>query len=486
MASGLSCPLIPACMPETTTSPTDLARTSDPHATFAGLSLPPPLAQALEVLGYSQMTPIQAHALPAVLAGRDVIAQARTGSGKTAAFGLGLLARVDVELALVQALVLCPTRELADQVSAEVRRLARFIANLRVVTLCGGVPVRTQRPALQTPPHVIVGTPGRILDHLARATFELTDLRVLVLDEADRMLDMGFLDAITEVVQQTPGTRQTLLFSATYPEDIRALSRRLQRDPATVTVDTVDVAVDIEQTFFAVEPARKLDALAALLLHHRPESALVFCHTRNDVREVTAQLGARGFSALALHGELEQRERDEVLLRFANRSVAVLVATDVAARGLDIKELAAVIAWELPRDPDVHLHRIGRTGRAGRKGHAFALCAPGERERVTALERALGTTVHWGRVPSLRDEAPTRPPMTTLLLEGGRQDKLRAGDLLGALTGELGLPGEVVGKIDILTRHTYVAIRNDHAERALTGLRVGKIKGRSFRARRLR
>ena len=463
-----------------TETPTTPPGTPDEH-TFASLSLAAPLARAIEVLGFSQMTPVQAHALPDLLRGKDVIAQARTGSGKTVAFGLALLARVDVELARVQTLVLCPTRELADQVSAEIRRLARFIANLRVVTLCGGVPVRTQKPALQVPPHVVVGTPGRILDHLARENLDLGDLRVLVLDEADRMLDMGFLDAITEVVQQSPSARQTLLFSATYPDDIRALSRRLQRDPTTVTVDTV-VGVDIEQTFFAVEPARKLDALTALLLHHRPGSALVFCHTRNDVRDVSARLGERGFSALALHGELEQRERDEVLLRFVHHSCTVLVATDVAARGLDIKGLPAVVAWELPTDPDVHLHRIGRTGRAGLRGQAFALCSPGERERAHALERAQGSKIHWGTLPVPGDSRPMRPPMTTLILDGGRQDKLRPGDLLGALTGAIGLAAEVVGKIDIHARHSYVAIAAEQAERALKGLRAGKIKGRSFRA----
>ena len=468
-------------------TPPERSTPADPGS-FAALSLAAPLARAIEVLGFSQMTPIQAHALPDLLAGRDVIAQARTGSGKTVAFGLALLARVDVELAQVQALVLCPTRELADQVSAELRRLARFIANLRVVTLCGGVPVRTQKPALQVAPHVVVGTPGRILDHLARENLEFSGLRVLVLDEADRMLDMGFLDSITSVVEQAPRSRQTLLFSATYPDDIRALSRRLQRDPATVTVDNV-VSVDIEQTFYAVEPAHKLDALAALLLEHRPESALVFCHTRNDVRDVSARLGERGFSVLALHGELEQRERDEVLLRFVNHSCSVLVATDVAARGLDIKGLPAVVSWELPTDPDVHLHRIGRTGRAGQQGQAFALCSPWERERVAALEHAQHKSVRWGTLPvpgDSRPGRPMRPAMTTVILEGGRQDKLRPGDLLGALTGDIGLPAEVVGKIDIHATRSYVAIRSEHVERALKGLRAGKIKGRSFRGWLLR
>ena len=438
------------------------------------------------MLSFAQMTPVQEHALPSLLAGKDVIAQARTGSGKTVAFGLALLARTDVDLDRVQVLVLCPTRELADQVGTEVRRLARFMANLRVAILCGGVPVRTQTASLQTAPHVVVGTPGRILDHLGRGTIELGGLRVLVLDEADRMLDMGFLESITAVVGQAPKSRQTLLFSATYPDQIRILSRELQRDPVEITVDNVVPATDIEQLFFEVEPGRRSDALAALLLHYRPESVLVFCQTRNDVRDVAADLAKRGFSVLALHGELEQRERDEVLLQFANRSCAVLVATDVAARGLDIKELSAVVSWELPTDPDLHLHRIGRTGRAGHKGLALALCSLRERQRVAALELQAGTSVQWGQLPEADNGArPAPPPMTTLIIEGGRQDKLRAGDLLGALTGDVGLPGDIVGKIDVVARRTYVAIRSDRAEVALRGLRAGKIKGRAFRVSRL-
>jgi ATP-independent RNA helicase DbpA len=425
---------------------------------FSALQLPPALARAI---------------------------QARTGSGKTVAFGLGLLARTDVERNGVQALVLCPTRELADQVATEVRRLARFVPNLRVVTLCGGVPVRTQAASLQVPPQVVVGTPGRILDHLQRGTIDLASLQVLVLDEADRMLDMGFLEAITAVVEQAPAARQTLLFSATWPDGIRALSRSLQRDPLAVTVDTVAPADDIEQLFFAVEPGHKAAALAALLLQYRPDSALVFCPTRNDVRDVAAGLQQRGFSVLALHGEMEQRERDEALLRFANRSCAVLVATDVAARGLDIKELAAVVSWELPADPDVHLHRIGRTGRAGQKGLALALCAPRELARLGALEMRAGVPAKWGELPASSGQAPAPPPMTTLTIDGGRQDKLRAGDLLGALTGDVGLPGDAIGKIDIAARRAYVAVRTERAEQALRGLRAGKIKGRTFRVSRL-
>jgi ATP-independent RNA helicase DbpA len=457
--------------------------------TFASLGLAPAFTEALAVLGFASMTPVQEHALPPLLRGRDVIAQARTGSGKTVAFGLALLARVDVERARTQALVLCPTRELATQVGAELRRLARFVPNLRVVVLGGGVPVRTQLPSLQTPPHVVVGTPGRILDHLARGTLSFGALRVLVLDEADRMLDMGFRDAIDTVVQQVPKTRQTMLFSATWPDDIRALSRALQTDAVDVTIDdtrdlTVDggpASSDIDEVFYDVGALPKVDALATLLLHHRPASALVFCTTKVDVREVTADLRRRGFAVLALHGDLEQRARDEVLVRFANRSCAVLVATDVAARGLDVKDLAAVVSFELPHDADVHTHRVGRTGRAGKKGLALALCTPRERHRATAIADATGRPLRWSPLPPPSTDQPTPAPMTTLLIEGGKQDKLRAGDVLGALTGDVGLPGEVVGRIDIGARHTWVAVRTDSVDVALRGLRAGRIKNKTFR-----
>jgi ATP-dependent RNA helicase DbpA len=452
---------------------------------FAAFALPPPLAQAIAVLGYERPTPVQEHALPPLLAGRDVVAQARTGTGKTAAFGLALLARVDVGEARTQALVLCPTRELADQVAEEVRRLARFVPNVRVVALCGGVPARTQLPSLQTAPHVVVGTPGRILDHLGRESLDLRALRVLVLDEADRLLDQGFHDAITEIVARTPRARQTTLFSATIPDEVRALSRALQRDPVAITVDVAAPAGDVEQHVVAVDADRKLDALVALLLARRPASTLVFVHTRNDARDVAAALEQRGFAAAALHGEMEQRERDDVLLRFANQSVAVLIATDVAARGLDVDDLAAVVSWELPVDPDVHVHRVGRTGRAGKKGLAVALVAPRERDRLSRIEQRLGARITIGAVDvAAPDARPPPPPMVTIVVDGGKREKLRRGDVLGALTGDVGLPADAIGKIDVLARTTYVAVRRAHADAALAGLRAHKIKGKAFRVRR--
>ncbi|MHB1992481.1 ATP-dependent RNA helicase DbpA, partial [Metallibacterium scheffleri] len=325
---------------------------------FAQLPLSPALLQSLAAMGYARMTPVQAASLPPILAGQDVIAQARTGSGKTAAFGLGLLARLDAAQNRVQGLVLCPTRELADQVSKEIRRLASATPNIKLLTLSGGIALGPQLASLAAhDPHVVVGTPGRVQELLRKRSLHLSALRMLVLDEADRMLDMGFSEAITEIIGKTPAQRQTLLFSATWPQAMREISASIQRDPVSVTVESVNALPDIEQRFFEVEPARKMDALAQLLRSDQPESALVFCNTRRDTREVAEELDRRGFSALALHGEMEQRDRDEVLVRFANRSCAVLVATDVAARGLDVQGLPMVISWELPSDADVHVHR---------------------------------------------------------------------------------------------------------------------------------
>ncbi len=451
---------------------------------FSALPLSPELLSGLDALEYVAMTPVQAQGLPPILAGHDVIAQARTGSGKTAAFGLGLLAKVEVGVTGVQALVLCPTRELADQVSKEIRRLARFVPNLKLLTLCGGIPLRPQLASLTHAPHVVVGTPGRIQELVDHGALALDGLRMLVLDEADRMLDMGFHDPIMALVVTTPRTRQTLLFSATLPDEVRAISRGLQRDPVEVTVaDGADEPV-IEQVFFEVDAARRFDALERLLLDRRPESTLVFCNMRRETEDLAEGLRRRGFSALALHGDLEQRERDEILVRFVQRSCAVLVATDVAARGLDIEDLPAVVNWELSTDPDVHLHRIGRTGRAGLAGLAWSLVAPAEMARAHALEARSGKSLRWSSLPRVDPAAkPLRASMKTLCIDAGRQDKLRPGDILGALTGEAGLAASAVGKIDVFATRAYVAIAHEHAAKALGRLQAGRIKGRNLRVR---
>ncbi|HEX7817194.1 ATP-dependent RNA helicase DbpA [Dyella sp.] len=454
---------------------------------FRTLPLKPALLASIDTLGYAGMTPVQDQSLPPILDGRDVIAQARTGSGKTVAFGLGLLQQLDPELIRLQALVLCPTRELADQVSKAIRKLAASIPNIKLLTLCGGMPLGPQLASLTHDPHIVVGTPGRVQEHLKRGSLHGGGIKVLVLDEADRMLDMGFSEAIDDVAGRIAKHHQTLLFSATYPQDIRQASRRLQRDPVEVTVDTAPEETTIEQRFHEVEPDRKLDALAQLLGAEGAAQVLVFCNMRRDVDAVTVELDRRGFSALALHGDMEQRDRDEVLVRFANRSCSVLVATDVAARGLDITALPLVISYDIAHDPQTHTHRIGRTGRAGESGHAVTLVTPRERPKAQNIEELSGASLPWHplKITAPRGKTLHLAPMKTLVIDAGRQDKLRPGDIVGALTGEAGLAADDLGKIDIYATRAYVAIRRSLANKALERLRSGKIKGRSFRVRSL-
>ncbi len=455
--------------------------------TFAELDLLPALQRAIDAAGYTAPTPIQGAALPAILAGRDVLAQAPTGSGKTAAFGLGLLQKLDAGAIRTQALVLCPTRELADQVAKEIRRLASGIPNVKLSLLVGGLALGPQLASLEHPPHVVVGTPGRVQELLRKGALDLRAVSSLVLDEADRMLDMGFEPAIRDIVKRLPRERQSLLFSATWPEALRAVGQSTLREPVEVAVDAAAGQPEVELVFHEADLAAKPALLAGLLLQHRPESAVVFCNTRRDVDDVAAWLGGLGFAAAALHGDLEQRDREEVLVRFANRSLGVLVASDVAARGLDIKELACVVNYELPSDAETFLHRSGRTARAGRGGLVLSLVTPREMPRALALESALGTRLRWVRAQPLAGKPRDVPKaaMATLRIDAGRGDKLRPGDLLGALTGAAGLPGDAIGKIDVFPTRTYVAVRADLARKAVAGLIEGKIKGRSFRVRRI-
>jgi len=454
---------------------------------FSTLPLSPALLQGVDALGYAAMTPIQAQALPAILDGRDLIAQAPTGSGKTAAFGLGLLHRLDPARGETQALVLCPTRELSDQVGKQLRRLAVAIPNLKVSILCGGIPLGPQLASLAHAPHVVVGTPGRLQELVDKGALALGTVRTLVLDEADRMLDMGFEQPIRELARRTPRNRQGLLFSATFPDAIRVLARTMLRDALEVSVDADAQAPAIDQRFHETEPGRRAPLLAALLLHHRPQSTVVFCNTRADAADVAGSLAHYGFSALALHGEMEQRDRDEVLVQFANRSCSVLVASDVAARGLDVDDIGAVVNYELPTDVDTYLHRIGRTGRAGRAGLALSLCTLRELPRATAIGERLGMFLRWDTLAPLAGKPSNVPvaAMATLRIDGGRGDKLRPGDIVGALTGDAGLHKDAVGKIDVFATRSYVAIARGKAGQALARLREGKIKGRRFRVNRL-
>ncbi|MDI6936318.1 ATP-dependent RNA helicase DbpA, partial [Serratia sp. Se-PFBMAAmG] len=405
----------------------------------------------LREMGFDAMTPIQAASLPAILEGRDVRAQAKTGSGKTAAFGIGLLQRIDISNFQTQALVLCPTRELADQVSNVLRQLARFTRNIKILTLCGGQPMSAQRDSLVHAPHIVVGTPGRILDHLKRDNLDLGQLQTLVLDEADRMLEMGFRDDMEAIIGFTPETRQTLLFSATWPDTIASLSQRFQRDALAVATEDKAELPAIEQQFIEASAHERGNLLSALLSQQQPTSCVVFCNTKRECDDVAAALNDRQISALALHGDLEQRDRERVLIRFANGSIRVLIATDVAARGLDIKSLALVVNFQLAWDPEVHIHRIGRTGRAGEKGMAVSFVAPDEMARANALEEYLSLKLNWVPSSTLKGKSahPLPATMMTLCIDGGRKAKIRPGDILGALTGEAGFSGDQIGKIDL-------------------------------------
>jgi len=446
---------------------------------FSNLPLSKEMLHNLNEIGYEEMTPIQAESLPFILDGRDVIAQAKTGSGKTAAFGIGLLHKLQVKKFRVQSLILCPTRELADQVAKELRMLARFSHNIKILTLCGGTAFGPQLGSLRHGAHIIVGTPGRILKHLKKDTLSLEDVDMLVLDEADRMLDMGFSEEINEVLDFVPKTRQTLLFSATYTDEILDISASIQRDAINVKTTSTEVANKITERFYEVQNSQKLKTVINILSNFKPENVIVFANTKAEVQEIADTLQKNRIDALAIHGDLEQYERNDVLVQFANKSCPVLVATDVAARGLDIKELSMVINYDLPHGEETYTHRIGRTARAGMEGLAFTLISPYEADKAYEYKNE----------SRLFEDADTlkivngfemKPQNITLVIEGGKKDKVRAGDLLGALTGEAGLSGSSIGKIDIYDKQSYVAIESKKVDEAHEKLKNGKIKGKKF------
>jgi len=451
--------------------------------TFATLPLTRPWLDNLAQLDYLEMTPIQALALPAMLEGRDVLGQAGTGTGKTAAFGLALLARITPGQG-PSALVLCPTRELAAQVADEIRRLARPLPHTKVLTLSGGSSIMRERTSLGHGVDIVVGTPGRVQDHLARNRLDLSAVRTVVLDEADRMLEMGFIDAVTAIVGATPADRQTLLFSATFPDAVRALSATFQRDALHVEAPADDRAPHVTQLIYEIGQLERTAALIRILGHHRPESAVIFCNQRETCDVVAHTLSVSGFPAVALHGGMDQHDRNTVLLLLRNGSLRLLVATDVAARGLDIDDLAAVINYELPREPDVYVHRIGRTARAGRDGLAISLAGHADRRELADLRNGPLAEVAAMPLPALGDPdaRAAAPAMITIAIQGGRHDRLRPGDIVGALTTEIGIAGTDIGQINVMDRISFVALASAVGARALDGLNQGRIKKKHFRA----
>ncbi len=446
---------------------------------FSTLALSAQMLHNLNEIGYTEMTPIQAQSLPYILEGRDVIAQAKTGSGKTAAFGIGLLHKLDVKKFRVQALILCPTRELADQVAKELRMLARFAHNIKILTLCGGAAFGPQLGSLRHGAHIIVGTPGRILKHLNKETLNFDNLETLVLDEADRMLDMGFIEEIDKVLEYVPKEKQTLLFSATYTDEIVGISNALQKNPLSVKTVSTEIANKITQLFYEAQNGNKMETLVNIFSTYKPENVIVFTNTKLEAKEIAEYLQKNRIDALAIHGDLEQYERNDVLVQFSNKSCPVLVATDVAARGLDIKELSMVVNYDIPHAEDTYTHRIGRTGRAGAAGLAITLYNTYEVQNALEYKnenRLFKDSSTLKKVHGFE----MRPPFITLVIEGGKKEKVRAGDLLGALTGDAGLSGDSIGKIDIYERQSYVAIESSLIDEAHKKLQNGKIKGKKF------
>lgn len=459
---------------------------------FASLALDPVLLDVVQELGYSTPTPIQSAAIPALLSGRDLAGQSKTGSGKTAAFALPILQAIDVGSRTLQALVLCPTRELSAQVAREVRKLGRSHPGLHVLELVGGQPSRPQREALERGVHIAIGTPGRLLDHMERGALDSSGIKTVVLDEADRMLDMGFGEDVNRILGQLPTTRQTALFSATFPDSIETMCRSFLRNAVKVAIeDPVEELTNTRQFQLIVDPDHEVHTLCWLLHSFPHESALVFCNFKSSVAKLVRALAEMGLSVDRLDGDLDQFHRDQVLARFRNQSVRILIATDVAGRGLDVQGLDLVINFELPPQPDVYVHRIGRTGRAGKQGVAVSMATSAHDSRIEAAEEFTGHSIEAIQrdssndpgLDTIVDSLAQDPPMATILISGGRKDRVRPGDLLGALTGEAGgLKGDDVGKIEIHERLSYVAVALPLARAAVERLNRGRIKGKRFKA----
>jgi len=446
---------------------------------FSQLPLSKEMLENISHLGFKKMTPVQEDALPHILKNKDVIAQAKTGSGKTVAFGIGVLNKIKVEKTKTQALVLCPTRELAEQVARELRKLARFKSNIKILILCGGSPIKRQYDSLKHGAHIVVGTPGRVLKHLQQRKLWLDGMETFVLDEAHRMLDMGFIDDIKKVIKHTPRERQTLLFSATYPEEILELSESVQHKAVNIQTISTEAPNKITEYFYKVFPKDKFPLLMKSFSAYKPENVIIFCNTKQETNDVARFLQKEGIKALAMNGDLEQYQRTDVLVQFVNKSCSVMVATDVAARGIDIKELSMVINFQPPHDDATYTHRIGRTGRAGKEGIAITFYSNKEEYKIKSYQN---DTRIFDEGKSLRGDNDFLlvAPNATLVIEGGKKHKVRPGDILGALTKEAKIDGSNIGKIDIYDTQSYVAIKKDVIKTAFQSLKNGKIKGKSF------
>ena len=512
---------------------------------FSDLNLIDPLSRAVAEMGFETPTPIQARAIPLLLQGHDLIGQAQTGTGKTAAFGLPLIQKIDATQNQTQALILAPTRELAVQVAGEIHELAKH-SNLRVVPIYGGQPIDRQFRALKNGAHIVVGTPGRVQDHMRRGSLSLQNIRFCTLDEADEMLALGFLEDMETILAELPENRQLAFFSATMPPRILALMKKFLRDPQHVSIEGKKRTLETtNQAYYEVAPGKKLEALARVLDMETPGPTIIFCRTRQETNDLAENLRTRGYGAESLHGDMSQAERERVLRRFRDDQCDMLVATDVAARGLDIETVTHVINYDIPWDVEQYIHRIGRTGRAGRTGDAITFVEGRERRQLKLIEKMIGAQIKPVRLPTAADISARRRDvfkdalretleggefdghlatveelsesfdpseiaaaalqmlwkhqhsssaevaeemaadgeqpeagMTRLFVSLGRQDGLRPGDLVGAITHEAGLSGRDIGAIDILDRSSFVEVPLAFADKIIDALRATTLRGR--------
>jgi ATP-dependent RNA helicase DeaD len=461
---------------------------------FDDLGLSESTLRALRDVGYESPSPIQEQAIPSLLEGRDVIGQAQTGTGKTAAFGLPIMEYVDPSEQTVQALVLTPTRELCIQVTQALRTYGAH-SGIDVVAVFGGAPIRTQQAQLRAGGHVVVGTVGRVLDLISRHSLMLTDCRFVVLDEADEMLDLGFLEDVEKILSLTPSSRQTALFSATMPPPIRKLADRYMYEPSIIQVEAATLTIDtVAQFQLPVETKHKAEMLVEVLRAEKPDQAIVFVRTKVRCDQLFRTLRDRGMNVRALHGDMSQGSRDGVMLAFKGGRVPILVATDVAARGLDISTVTHVINYDVPTSPDTYVHRIGRTGRVGRTGRAITFVEDRQKRELEAIERHIGTEVtRWEKgataTPTPVRERPRRhskpritrkdeqEPYAKLVLSGGKSAGLRVADIVSAITSAAGLDGEAVRDVLVLERFSFLSVPESEAERVIEALDGHSVKG---------
>lgn len=517
---------------------------------FDELQIDERILRAVEDMGFEEASPIQAQSIPVVMSGRDIVGQAQTGTGKTAAYSIPVLQKVNPELKKVQAIILCPTRELAVQVSEEIRKLAKYMSDIKVLPIYGGQEIVRQIKALKSGVQIVVGTPGRVMDHMRRKTVKFDNVSMVVLDEADEMLDMGFREDMETILTQTPDERQTVMFSATMPKAIMDIARNFQNEPETIKVVHKELTVtNIEQYYYEVKQRSKNELLCRLIDIYNPRLSVVFCNTKRQVDELISELKGRGYFADGIHGDMKQAQRDRVMSDFRSGKTEILIATDVAARGIDVDDVDVVFNYDLPQDEEYYVHRIGRTGRAGRSGLALSFVSGKELYKLKDIERYCKTKIKVKPIPSMDDVKNTKLDMlfekvkntinegglsdmveivenrvndedytlldmaaallkmtvgdsleereeveaahfehssdsrgrVRLFINVGKKDKIKPANILGAISGESGIPGKLVGAIDMLDNYTFVEVPAKYADAVLEAMKNAKIKGRNIK-----